>query len=170
MAHLGLLLACEHYPALPAKPGRLDGQLHHWLGALGHDIDRISRFDCHLGMFPASGGQADLWIVSGQVLDGVRSGRDIAGELMQFLKAAAALGRPVYGLYHGEIALHRALAEIGAPPPGDGRGIRAIRNPFQSFQSRDRLFAFHAATRRVVELQRPEALTRRAMFRWRQAA
>ena len=158
MAHLGILMACEHYPDLPRAPRSIDRQLRLWLRALGHEVDRVTAHACHKGEIPATLGAADLWIVGGQPLEWTPCCRDLAGRLRAFLRAAAATGQPLLAVHHGEHVLHDALAELGASAPDSPRTIRAIRNPFLSFHARDRLFIFDPNIRRVVEAERPREL------------
>ncbi len=159
MAHFGLLLACEHYPHVPQTPRSMDRQLKLWLADLGHKVTRITSHPCFDGEFPNRASEADLWIVSGQPLGDPPCGRDLGGQTHAFLQAAAAINRPIFGIYHGEHVIHDALAAIDQDPPATRRQIRSIRNPFSSFWMRDRLFSYDPSTRRVLEQPRPQALT-----------
>ncbi len=171
MSHLGILLACEHYPQVQPDLKGIDGQLKTWLGSLGHRIVRVSVYNAFDGGLPDRGTAADLWIVSGTCLNWSPCGRDIKGMLCHFLRAAAASDRPILGLHRGEHLLHAALACPSDAPPATTPHIRAIRNPFWSFQSTDRLFHYDAPRMAVRPLDRPEVLTTRAMFpRLRRAA
>ena len=165
MSRIGILLACDHYPRVSDDPLALDAQFRKCLEALGLTVDRLQVFDWFTGDTPSHAGMADVWIVSGTPITGLTSGCDPYGDLLAFLRAADALGSAVIGLNHGEQVLHAALALPGAPIPGSPSAMRAIRNPFRSFLSRDRLFLFDPIARRIRELPRPSALTLRAQFR-----
>ena len=149
MAHLGILLACEHYPTVSASPLKLDAQLRVRLRELGHEATKISVFDYHLGNLPNSVGDCDFWIVSGSLLGCEPSGMDLRGLVMGFLRGVAASRRELLGLHHGEHLLHAALACPSSPTPKTPAAVRVIRNPFRSFWQRDDLFRFDAI-RRVV--------------------
>ncbi|MEO1679753.1 MAG: hypothetical protein AAFU80_16550 [Pseudomonadota bacterium] len=164
MCHAGLLLACEHYPALPRTPRCIDGQLRRWLQDLGHEVTRLSAYPCFAGDLPRAATAADLWIVSGPSLDWTRDGKSSSERLAGFLRDAVAAGRPILALHHAEHLLHAACAAPDAPPPPPDRGMRAIRNPFQSFRARDRLFRFDRVSRSVVELERPQDLRLSSFF------
>ena len=164
MARLGVLLACEHYPHMKQQQTFLDRQLRLWLAALGHEISEVESYHCYDGEFPDRPGQADVWMVSGPSLDWRPCGRDLNGRIQSFLKSAAAVGCPVYGVHCGEHLIHNALAQIGSRPPESCPSIRAIRNPFTSFQSKDRLFCFNPTNRQVEEKKRPAYLQLSGMF------
>ena len=164
MAHIGLLLACEHYPDVPEAPVKLDRQLSLWLSELGHEASSVASYRCYDCELPQSVSECDVWIVSGAALNWRPCNRDLTGLMLGFLKGAAAAGVPILGLHHGEHLVHQALAAVDAPAPDTSASIRAIRNPFASFQSRDRLFAFVPSTRSVAEQVRPRPITLAGMF------
>ena len=154
MSHIGILLACDHYPAVEARPEKIDRQLRLWLEQLGHKPDQISVYKAYDQEFPQSS-EADVWIASGNLTDWHSDGTDIRGQLFCFLRGVAALGLPIFGLHHGEHLLHQALAEVGAKPPATRAHLLSIRNPFRSFHQSDAIFSFVAANRTVQQLQRP---------------
>ena len=126
MSHIGILLACEHYPRVQPTPRAIDGQLKHWFENLGHPVDDVSVFDAYDGELPDRASCADAWVVSGTPLGWSPCGRDINGMLCHFLRGAAAAGRPIFGLYHGEHVLHSALACSSDAPPATSADIRAM--------------------------------------------
>ena len=164
MAHLGLLLASDHYPALPRRPESIDGQLKRWLRALGHDVMETTAYNCFEGHLPAKASDACIWLVSGPVLGWHPCCRDLGGKLRSFLRAAAAFDRPIFAVNHGEHVLHDALAGLGELPPETVKHLRSTRNPITSFQSRDRLFAYNPVARRIMEETRPEEMTFASIF------
>lgn len=164
MCHIGILMACEHYPAIQNDPQRMDCQLRSWLAEIGHAPSHMTYFKTYLGELPATAGEADIWIVSGAPVTWDTAQGDARGDLMQFLKAAAACGRPIFGLYHGEHTIHKALADPIAPRPDTRAFPTSIRNPFNSFRQADALFAFSQLTRTVTALKRPERLTIKTML------
>ena len=157
MSHIGILLACEHYPAVEARPEKIDRQLRLWLELLGHKPERVSVYKVHDGEIPRSV-NADVWIVSGSLTDWHDHRADTRGQLFSFLRGVAALGAPILALHHGEHLLHEALAEIGTEPPHTRAHLLSIRNPFRSFRQNDAIFSFNATNRRVQQLPRPEHL------------
>ena len=171
MSHIGILLASDHYPRVQPNPRHIDGQLRRWFETLGTKIDKVTVFNAFEGDLPDRSRAADVWIVSGTPLAWSHCGRDLKGMLCHFLRGAAASGCPIFGLYHGEHVLHAALACPSDTPPASQPVIRAIRNPFWSFQSRDRLFRYDSTRMTIQHLDRPEVLTPRAMFpQWKRAA
>ena len=164
MSHLGILLACDHYPQVKPFDETLDRQLSSWLQLLGHDIQRVTAFDAHLGQLPATTSACGLWIVSGTPLAWSPCCRDREGALCQFLKGVAASGLPIFALHRGEHVLHKALASPFEAPPETPAHVRAIRNPFRSFQMSDRLFSHDPATRTIREETRPQSLSLRGYF------
>ena len=159
MKHLGLLLACEHYPSVRPKAEKIDSQLRAWLFDAGHPVSSISVFETYAGTLPPKVGVCDAWIVSGAHLGSILPCADHYGKLLQFLKGAVACELPVFGLYHGEHVLHAALAEPAAKAPTSRTFPLSIRNPFDSFRQKDRLFRYDPKSRLVQELERPAILT-----------
>ncbi len=151
MAHLGILAACAHYPALSADPRRLAPRLRDRLAAGLGPIARVSAFAAHDGALPHSPAACDAWLVSGPVLNWEARDAALAQRLARLIAAAAGAGRPVFALWHGEHLLHAALAGHGAAPPSTPHFPNAIRNPVETFGPRDRLFRWCPVTRRVVE-------------------
>ena len=88
MSHLGIWLACEHFPGVSADPRKLGALLRIRLADIGHDITEVSLFDCYLGHRPRSVGDCDLWIVSGSPLGCDPTGLDLRGLTQtRFLKS-----------------------------------------------------------------------------------
>ena len=171
MTHLGILLACEHYPRVAADASKLDAQLRIWFEALGHDITRVSVFETYEGNTPGSVGDCDIWIVSGAALDWHPSCQDRRGDLFRFLRGVDAIGAPIFGTYCGEHAVHAAIGSPFADPPVSPCRLRSIRNPFRSFIVSDRLFEFDRTRREMQRLSRPDALSNGGMLsRWMKAA
>ena len=165
MPRIGLILACEHYPAVDTCPTQMDAQLRYWLESCGHSADAIKVYHAYHGELPETALECDAFIVSGTAVQWLDAGSDWRGILLMFLRAAAALNVPVYGLNRGEHIVHDALSKVGAPAPATPTHLRAIRNPFRSFHTSDTLHAFDAATRTVKSLERPRSITTPSMLR-----
>ena len=170
MTHLGILLACEHYPRVAADATKLDAQLRVWFEALGHHITRVSVFETYEGETPGSVGDCDIWIVSGAALVWHPSCQDRRGDLFRFLRGADAVGAPIFGTYCGEHVVHAAIGSPFANPPVSPSRLRSIRNPFRSFIASDRLFEFDRMRREMQRLSRPDVLTHGGLLRWMKAA
>ena len=171
MTHLGILLACEHYPRVAADAAKLDAQLRVWFESLGHHITQVSVFETYAGEVPGSVGDCDVWIVSGVALGWHPSCQDRRGELLRFLRGADAVGAAIYGIHCGEHVVHAAIGSPFANPPASPSHLRGIRNPFRSFTSSDGLFGFDREAREMRRLTRPDALTHVAMLSgWLKAA
>ena len=112
MTHLGILLACEHYPHVVADAAKLDAQLRVWFEALGHHITQVSVFETYEGNTPGSVRECDIWIVSGATLDWHPSCQDRRGDLFRFLRGADAACAPVFATHCGE---HLSLIHISEP-------------------------------------------------------
>lgn len=164
MSNLGILLACEHYPEVRADAHLIDASLRYWLADSGTTFDGIDVFAAYAGDLPGHAASCDAWILSGVPLSDSPTGAERADAMTQFLRAAASFGRPIYAINHAEHAVHAALATCQTTPPDTSPTLRAISNPFRSFQSRYQLFRFNPATRRVDALQRPAAICPRRMF------
>ncbi len=158
MVHLGILLACEHYPVVSCDPAKLDAQLRCWLAGIGYRVTEVSVFNCYLGNTPRSVGDCDIWITSGSPVGCDATGLDLRGLLLEFLRGVAASGRPVFAIHHGEHLLHAALASPSSSAPQTPVTMRVIRNPFRSFRQSDTLFRFEVIRRRITPAPRPMAL------------
>ena len=138
MTHLGILLACEHYPRVAADASKLDAQLRIWFEALGHDITRVSVFETYEGNTPGSVGDCDIWIVSGAALDWHPSCQDRRGDLFRFLRGVDAVGAPIFGTYCGEHAVHAAIGSPFAASGFDGIpqfNAGVLRQVFSDYQA-----------------------------------
>lgn len=164
MSTLGILLACDHYPAVSANEKEIDAQLRIWLVNAGTSFNEIRVFKAYDGDVPRHAASSDAWILSGMPLPTFGSTDDVSWALRQFLRAAASFRRPIYAVNHGEHILHSALASFEAVPPSTPVMMRSIRNPFRSFLSRDQLFRFNPGTRTVDALERPFEISQRGVF------
>ena len=156
MSHLGILMACDHYPAV--HPSRIDSQLRGYLGACGVAADRFTAFKAHDGELPDRHDACDAWIVSGAPLFGGLDAARHRAALLDHIRRASALGQPVFGVYHGEHVLHAALCASEAPAPQSPPRPWTIRNPFWSFWQNDRLYAYHPAFGEVRPIPRSGSL------------
>lgn len=147
MAHLGLLLACDHFPDVDDDPARLDAVFRARLAGLGHRIDRVSVLQCHRGQIPAWADGCDLWVVSGAAPAGASA--PWQAPLTRHIRQSLAAGVPVYAIYHGEHVLADALCASASDRPDTAHCPQIVRNPFRSFWGRDRIYAFSIATGRV---------------------
>ena len=164
MSHLGILLACEHYPAVSGHRPLRDAQLRFWLKALGYDPRVIRVYRCYEGDFPSATEKADAWIVSGAPLVLTAEDKINENKLTFFVRSAKVAGRPVLGIYHGEHVLHRALTRFDAPAPATRVTPDSIRNPFSSFWQSDRIFRFCPLAGRIVEERRPREMQKQTIF------
>ena len=163
-ATVGILSIFAHYPTLRTDDVRYDRQLRLYLEHLGYEPGPTRVFDVQAGDMPENTRDRDVWIISGAWCD--EPGDDLwKARLRDFLGKAIDDSRPVFGLNHGEHALHHALCP-SAPRPSTSRFPRSVRNPFWSFQNRDHLFAFDARIGRVISLPRPAGIENsfRALF------
>ena len=159
MTHLGILLACEHYPRVVADAAELDAQLRVWFEGLGHDILRVSVFEAYEGNVPGSVGDCDVWIVSSAAQYWHPSCQDRRGDLFRFLRGADATGAAIFGIHCGEHAVHAAIGSPFADPPASPSHLRSVRNSYRSFTGSDRLFGFDRTRREMRSLPRPDVLT-----------
>lgn len=160
MAHLGILLAFDHFPELSGDPRRFDAQLHVYLASLGHAIDRVTVFKCHDGELPPPGFECDLWIVSGAPALWQRGSSEFYERMLTLIRRETRSRKPLYGLNRGEHVLHDALCPSGAAAPETSRLPTGVRNPFWSFWLRDRLHALSQDTLSVKPLPRSEVSVR----------
>ena len=163
MPKVGLILACEHYPAVSGDVTQFDAQLRLWLGAYGTTFDTVEVFTAYDGKLPRHAGYYDAWIVSGVPLS-LTASSDTNRALKHFLRAAAKFGRPIYAVNRGEHVLHTALTAIGAAPPTTSPFLSTIRNPFRSFLGRDTLHRFNPTTGMAEALSRPANTCPRRLF------
>ncbi len=142
---VGILSLFDHYPAL--RPGMaVDRRLVAALGLAPGVRPALHLVDVSAAAVLPAADLCDLWVVSGAP---IREGRFAPPPgLDAFLAQACAQGRPVYGLNHGEHALHAALCP-DAPSPATPRWPRAVRNPFVWFGRREALFLADPAARAV---------------------
>lgn len=145
MARLGLVSTFHHYPAL--DPDRLDPALVAALSAEGAAVSSVHVSEPIAGDAIPGASSAEAWIISGSPawwdlgLDGSYAA------LLDLVRDALALGRPVFGLYHGEHVLADAL---GASAPDTQRIVRRVRNPLERFQGEA---LFRCQRGRVVRLE-----------------
>ncbi len=156
MAHLGILTTFDHYPAVRASVRGIDGQLRAYLNRLGHVLTEVSVFDLSPENLPESLPACDLWIISGapSLWDACDPHR--YGALLRLVRSLPA-DAPVYAFNHGEHILHDAFCTGRAVPPSTPRMPKVVRNPFWSFWTRDRLYAYARRTGVVEALPRSDA-------------
>lgn len=142
MAHLGILLTFDHYPAVRPCLRGVDRQFLNCLNDLGHKVSQISVFDLTQGV-PTSPPECDLWVVSGTPDVIAASSPEIYHDILRWLCRLDERSH-VYALNHGEHVLHDALCGADAALPGTPRTPNLVRNPFWSFWRRDRLYAVRA--------------------------
>ncbi len=164
MSHLGILLACDHYPNVAPEAEKFDARLRKWFEHLGHCISRVSLFETYDGDMPDSSDQCDFWIVSGAAPEWHPARPNPRGIVFRALRLAASSGNPIYAVYHGEHVVHAALASPFASPPSTCPQLHSIRNPFFSFGRSDTLHVFGAAAGEVRQLDRPEELKPNSLF------
>ncbi len=163
MSTLGLILACDHYPAVSTRE-TMDAQLRLWLEAIGINAHQIEVFAAYNGELPLHAAGCDAWIFSGLPLPLTAPGTDVPTALRQFLRAAAPLGVKILAINHAEHMVHAAIGAPDAKPPETSSRILSIRNPFRSFHSRDTLHCFNRVTGAIEALPRPQAICRRRIF------
>lgn len=164
MSKLGILLACDHYPRAAHAPQHVDAQLRLWLATFGTTFDDVEWYHVHEGQLPRHAAGCDAWVVSGVPISLPGSTVDTRWALTQFLRAAAACGRSLFAVHHGEHMLHSALAAFDAAPPVTPSVPRTVRNPFWSFHGRDTLHRFNPRTRSIEPLPRPQCLHQRDLL------
>lgn len=139
MAHLGILLTFDHYPAVRPCLRGIDRQFLNCLSDVGHKVSQISVFDLTQGV-PTSPPECDLWVVSGTPDMIAASSPEVYHDILRWLRRLHEHS-DVYAFNHGEHVLHDALCAADAASPDTSRTPNLVRNPFWSFWHRDRLFA-----------------------------
>jgi hypothetical protein len=158
MAHLGVLLACEHYPGVSDRLDQIDHRLQARLERDFGNLQQMSVFPVYSGDLPLNPTQCDIWLVSGAVLDRIHTGGNTESALDLFLKEIAAAGTPLLGIYHGEHAISSALAPTRESQPTTRKCPLSIRNPIRNTHRGDKLFRWvpHLQILRTIALRQKQ--------------
>ena len=119
-------------------------------------LTEVSVFDLSPESLPGSLPACDLWIISGAPSLWDASDPDRYVALLRLVRSLPT-GVPVYAFNHGEHILHDAFCRTHADQPGTPRMPKVVRNPFWSFWTRDRLYAYVPETGAVEALPRSDA-------------